>query len=37
MQLPKSTKTSVRQINFTGNRAFSKRQLGAVINTSATN
>ena len=27
----------VRQINFTGNQAFGKRQLGAVIKTSATN
>jgi outer membrane protein insertion porin family len=30
-------KTTVRQINFTGNRVFSSRQLGAVIKTSATN
>jgi outer membrane protein insertion porin family len=31
------TKTTVRQINFVGNRVFGKRQLGAVIKTSATN
>jgi outer membrane protein insertion porin family len=30
-------KTTVRQINFAGNRAFGKRQLAAVIKTSATN
>jgi outer membrane protein insertion porin family len=30
-------KTPVRQINFTGNSAFGKRQLAAVIKTSATN
>src|ERR1700688_3773159 len=30
-------KTAVRQINFVGNRVFGKRQLGAVIKTSATN
>jgi outer membrane protein insertion porin family len=30
-------KTTVRQINFEGNRAFGKRQLAAVIKTSATN
>jgi outer membrane protein insertion porin family len=30
-------KTTVRQINFVGNRIFGKRQLGAVIKTSATN
>ncbi len=30
-------KTTVRQINFVGNRVFGKRQLGAVIKTSATN
>ncbi|QPF93004.1 outer membrane protein assembly factor BamA [Bradyrhizobium commune] len=30
-------KTTVRQINFTGNHAFSSRQLAAVITTSATN
>src|SRR6195256_4064747 len=29
-------KTTVRQINFAGNRVFGKRQLGAVIKTSAT-
>jgi outer membrane protein insertion porin family len=29
-------KTTVRQIDFTGNKAFGKRQLGAVIKTSAT-
>src|SRR5216683_3366370 len=31
------TKTTVRQINFVGNTVFGKRQLGAVIKTSATN
>jgi outer membrane protein insertion porin family len=30
-------KTTVRQINFVGNTIFGKRQLGAVIKTSATN
>jgi outer membrane protein insertion porin family len=30
-------KTTVRQINFMGNRVFGKRQLAAVIKTSATN
>ncbi|WGS23893.1 MULTISPECIES: outer membrane protein assembly factor BamA [unclassified Bradyrhizobium] len=30
-------KATVRQINFVGNHAFSRRQLAAVINTSATN
>src|SRR5712691_6482718 len=30
-------KTTVRQINFVGNKVFGKRQLGAVIKTSATN
>jgi outer membrane protein insertion porin family len=30
-------KTTVRQINFVGNKAFGKRQLAAVIKTSATN
>ncbi|MEH2561885.1 outer membrane protein assembly factor BamA [Bradyrhizobium sp. AZCC 2289] len=30
-------KTTVRRINFTGNRAFGNRQLNAVIKTSATN
>jgi outer membrane protein insertion porin family len=30
-------KTTVRQINFVGNKVFSSRQLGAVIKTSATN
>jgi outer membrane protein insertion porin family len=30
-------KTTVRQINFAGNHAFGKRQLAAVIKTSATN
>src|SRR5258707_8491396 len=30
-------KTTVRQINFVGNKVFDKRQLGAVIKTSATN
>jgi outer membrane protein insertion porin family len=31
------TKTTVRRINFVGNTIFGKRQLGAVIKTSATN
>ena len=31
------TKTTVRQINFVGNHVFGKRQLAAVIKTSATN
>src|SRR6202163_93823 len=31
------TKTTVRQINFVGNHIFGKRQLAAVIKTSATN
>src|ERR1700676_5348308 len=31
------TKATVRQINFVGNRMFGKRQLAAVIQTSATN
>jgi len=31
------SKTTVRQINFVGNHIFGKRQLGAVIKTSATN
>ena len=30
-------KTTVRQINFEGNQVFGKRQLAAVIKTSATN
>jgi outer membrane protein insertion porin family len=30
-------KTTVRQINFVGNKIFGRRQLGAVIKTSATN
>jgi outer membrane protein insertion porin family len=30
-------KTTVRQINFVGNKVFGRRQLGAVIKTSATN
>jgi outer membrane protein insertion porin family len=32
-----SAKTTVRQIDFVGNRVFGKRQLAAVIKTSATN
>jgi outer membrane protein insertion porin family len=32
-----SAKTTVRQINFAGNQVFGKRQLAAVIKTSATN
>ena len=35
--ITEGAKTTVRQINFTGNHAFGKRQLGAVIKTSATN
>ena len=35
--ITEGAKTTVRQINFTGNQAFGKRQLGAVIKTSATN
>ena len=35
--ITEGAKTTVRQVNFTGNQAFSKRQLGAVIKTSATN
>jgi outer membrane protein insertion porin family len=36
-QVTEGTKTPVRQINFVGSQAFSKRQLAAVIKTSATN
>ena len=35
--MTEGAKTTVRQINFTGNHAFGKRQLAAVIKTSATN
>jgi len=34
--ITEGAKTPVRQINFTGNKAFGKRQLNAVIKTSAT-
>jgi outer membrane protein insertion porin family len=36
-EVTEGAKTTVRQINFVGNTVFSKRQLGAVIKTSATN
>src|SRR5271167_4137759 len=36
-EVTEGAKTTVRQINFVGNQAFSKRQLAAVIKTSATN
>ena len=36
-EITEGAKTPVRQINFTGNTAFGKRQLAAVIKTSATN
>jgi outer membrane protein insertion porin family len=36
-EVKEGAKTTVRQINFVGNQAFSKRQLAAVIKTSATN
>ena len=36
-EVTEGSKTTVRQINFVGNQAFSKRQLAAVIKTSATN
>ena len=35
--ITEGAKTPVRQINFIGNKAFGKRQLAAVIKTSATN
>jgi outer membrane protein insertion porin family len=35
--ITEGAKTPVRQINFVGNQAFGKRQLAAVIKTSATN
>lgn len=35
--ITEGAKTTVRQINFVGNHAFGKRQLAAVISTSATN
>jgi outer membrane protein insertion porin family len=36
-EVTEGQRTPVRQINFTGNKAFGKRQLAAVIKTSATN
>jgi outer membrane protein insertion porin family len=36
-EVTEGAKTTVRQINFEGNRVFGKRQLAAVIKTSATN
>ena len=36
-EVTEGQKTTVRQINFVGNRVFGKRQLAAVIKTSATN
>jgi outer membrane protein insertion porin family len=36
-QVTEGQKTTVRQIDFVGNRVFGKRQLAAVIKTSATN
>jgi outer membrane protein insertion porin family len=36
-ELTEGKKTTVRQISFVGNRVFGKRQLAAVIKTSATN
>ena len=36
-EVTEGTKTTVRQINFVGNTVFGKRQLAAVIKTSATN
>jgi outer membrane protein insertion porin family len=36
-EVTEGAKTTVRQINFVGNRVFGKRQLAAVIKTSATN
>jgi outer membrane protein insertion porin family len=36
-EVTEGAKTPVRQINFTGNTVFGKRQLAAVIKTSATN
>jgi outer membrane protein insertion porin family len=35
--ITEGAKTTVRQVNFTGNQVFGKRQLNAVIKTSATN
>jgi outer membrane protein insertion porin family len=35
-EVTEGTKTTVRKINFVGNHAFSNRQLGAIIKTSAT-
>ncbi|HEV7602715.1 MAG TPA: POTRA domain-containing protein, partial [Bradyrhizobium sp.] len=35
--MTEGTKTTVRQVNFVGNQVFGKRQLAAVIKTSATN
>src|SRR6202043_1072684 len=36
-EVTEGAKTTVRQINFVGNQVFSRRQLAAVIKTSATN
>ena len=36
-EVTEGAKTTVRQINFVGNKVFGKRQLAAVIKTSATN
>ena len=36
-EVTEGQKTTVRQINFVGNTVFGKRQLAAVIKTSATN
>ena len=36
-EVTEGSKTTVRQINFVGNQVFSKRQLAAVVKTSATN
>jgi outer membrane protein insertion porin family len=36
-EVTEGSKTTVRQINFVGNKVFSNRQLAAVIKTSATN
>jgi outer membrane protein insertion porin family len=35
-EVTEGAKTTVRQVNFVGNQAFSSRQLGAIIKTSAT-
>lgn len=36
-EITEGVKTTIRQVNFVGNHAFGKRQLSAVIKTSATN